>query len=208
MVAAVRVEGGVDTTTGAVSEATVKGRLNARYRRMVVRAKWRRGQVSLGQTVTGQAEYNIPTDVAVLEGLMVDGDPFYRVGQTELWRLKAGQATVAGGAFAPDFTSSGTERVELYPAPTTAGLAIEALATLRPSALSANGDTPIVPEEFHDAIVEGAIADLLARLDERLDQAPYFDQKFDAAVEELRRLKNSQTAGGNVSQVRVAGYHL
>lgn len=208
MVTAVRVEGGVDTTTGATSEATVKQKINQRYRRMVTKARWRRGIVSVGATKVGVAEYAIPYAVAELEGLMVDGGPVARIGQTELWRLKAGQASASGSVFAPDFTWAGIEQVEIYPAPVQAGLAIEALATLHPDELVNDPDKPIVPEQFHPAIVDGAVGDFRALLDERLDQVPYFDQRFDAAVEELRRLKNSQTGGGNVAQIRVGGFHL
>lgn len=209
MVTAVTVEGGVDTTTGQVTADQVKDRINARYRQMVATARYRMAQITIGPTVAGQAEYALEDDIVHVDGILVGALPYRRQSQTTLWRLRAGDARLSGrgGIFAPDFAGDGARQVELYPAPTDAGIVITALAALQPVALSGDNDEPIVPLDYQDAIVEGAIADFLTRLDERPDLAGVFEQKFTDKTEFLKRLQKSQLQSGP-SQIQVGGYHI
>ncbi len=209
LVTRVQVEGGADTTTSGVTAATVKARLNDRYRQLVSWSKWNMASVSLGMTVIGQAEYALPSNVVDLAAVKVGTTPYARAGQEDLWSLTAGRTRLGGdqGIFAPDYTAAGVHQIELYPVPTAAGDEITGLASVIPADLVNDSDIPIIPEDFHYAIAEGAVADLLAFVDERPEQAVYFEERFAKAVDGLTRRKNSRIGSGP-SQVAVAGYHF
>lgn len=192
----VKEQGGFDH-----SDSVIQGWINDRYRQMVGRSQWRMAQITLGTTIAGTSEYPLPNDVVDLSGLMVGGVTYDRAGQKQLWDLKrtGGSQTV----FVPDFTSTGTAQIELYPNPSTSGATIEGLAALLPSRLVDAADTPIVPDDLQDALVDGAIATGLRRIDEHLPEADNYEQRFTDKTEELRRRLNSRIGSGP-HMIRVA----
>lgn len=208
LVAAVADQGGFDSRATGSSTSDIGGWINEAYRKMAVRARWRKAQVELAVTVADQAEYALSDDVLdIIEGITVDGAPYASTGQETLWRLKNGDASVDSGVWAGDYTDTGAQQIELYPAPDEDGLSIQALALLAPSVLEADGDTPIVPVDFHDAIVDGAIATGLRRIDERLAEADSFEARFREEIETLRRRGNMKLSSGPV-RAQVVGYHF
>jgi hypothetical protein len=206
--AAVRDQGGFDSTSTGSSQADIAGWINQAYTRLVVRSKWRKAQVVIATTVADQAEYTLPATVEdIEEGILVGTEPWSAVGQETLWRLKNGNATADGGVWAGDYDDAGNPQIELYPAPDEAGVEVSALAVLKPVPLAVDADTPIVPEDFHDAIVDGAISTGLRRINERIGEADSFEARFREEVEGLRRRGNSRLSTGPV-QVQVGGYHF
>jgi hypothetical protein len=199
MVTAVKREGGFDTQSASIDDATILSWLNESYRRLVGESKWRKSTLELGPTVAGQGQYVVPSDVTDVAALQVAGSqPWLRVSQTDLWEITAGQRTFSGpGVFAPDYKADGTAVVELSPTPDTAGEAISALASVLPSALTTSPDSsPQVPVDFHQAIVDGAIGLGLHRIYERHDAAAPYDARLDAAVQKLERRANSLVGSG------------
>lgn len=197
LVAAVMDQGGFDETATGSTEEEVQGWVNSAYRKMVVRSKWRKAQVELATTVADQAEYALPETVEdIEEGILVGSEPWDRVGQHTLWHLKYGTDRASGGVWAPDYDDDGTKQIELYPAPEEAGVSISALGVLAPPVLEDDGDAPIVPSDFHDAIVDGAIATGLRRIDERIGEADSFDTRFNSEIEGLRRRGIAQLSSG------------
>ncbi len=109
--------------------------------------------------------------------------------------------------FGPAWTSAGVAQIELYPVPEESGLTIIALAaSLPPDLTDTDTTTPIIPVDFHRALVEGAVADGLRLIDERIQEAQAFEDRFDAAIEQLRRRKNSRV-GQHGQHVLVHGRH-
>ncbi len=205
---AVVLEGGFDTSSTGVSRVTVTGWVLHRYRVMVARSKWRMLRSELGPTVAGQALYTLPDTAVDVEQLYVDSRPYGRVGSSELFELAAGDLTTGGdGVFGPAWTSAGVAQIELYPVPEESGLTITALAaSLPPDLADTDQSTPIVPVDFHRALVEGAVADGLRLIDERIQEAQAFEDRFDAAIEQLRRRKNSRV-GQQGQRILVYGRH-
>lgn len=201
-------EVGVSATTAQIDSA-----LNQRYKVANARSKWRMAEVSLGTTVVDQAEYTLAATVKEIESgeILVGSSEFTSVGTADLWGLKSGRLGLNGdgGVFAVDYNAAGDPwQIELYPAPDTAGLAIKGLVPMLPAALTNGTDSPIFPDDLHEPIlVDGAIADLLSRFDERLDMAQWWEDRSNAAVEELRRRANRR-GGGGPTQIQVAGYHF
>jgi hypothetical protein len=194
---AVRDQGGFDSGSTGSSLTNIKAWINERYTEIVVKSKWRKAQVEIATTVADQAEYALPaTVVDIIEGLLVGDVPYDRVGQATLWRLRSGEDVANRAVWADDYTSTGTAQVELYPAPDDAGDSIQALAVLAPTDLSADADVPIIPADFHGALIDGAIATGYKRLEARLDLAGGLEAEFQGRIEELRRRGNARLQAG------------
>lgn len=205
----VRTQGGFDTSTSNISPTDVQGWIQERYKQMVGRSKWRKAEEVLGTTAAGDFLYPLASNVVDVEGLNVDGDVYDPVGSDQLWRLRQGRMGVERGVdgyFGLGYLADGTVQVSLFPTPTTDGGVITGLVALYPDPLAA-GQSPIVPDEYHEALVWGAIATGLAEIEERLDSAGYFEQQFASAVEDLKRRANSRVNTGP-TQILVKGYHF
>jgi hypothetical protein len=208
LVSGVLEQGGFD-----VSTAVAGGWVNEVHAKAVAESEWQQQSLPLGVTAIGVAQYAIPDAVVDIVGITLNdgsgvGQPsdWQRVSATELWDVQAGRRSLvgSGGVFAPAFSAVGEKRVELYPVPITAGVAIMALAAMAPAPMS-SGMSPVIPSDMHGDLMDGAIALGLLRMDERADSAASFDARFREMVGKLRRRKNSRV-GSRVSRIRVAGY--
>lgn len=195
----------------AVTRSVAGGWVNEVHRKAVADSQWQMRSLSLGPTVVDQAEYDIPERVVDIVGLYVVGDDgtpgdWRRISSTDLWNVKAGRSRIVreGGVFAAAFGDADEKRIELYPAPETAGLEITALAAMVPVAMS-SGSSPVIPDDMHGDLLDGAIALGLLRMDERADSAAAFDARFREMVGKLRRRKNSRVGSGT-SRMKVYGY--
>lgn len=213
MIAAVRDEGGFDKTSLATSETVILSWLNARYREMAAESGFLKGVRDLGPVVEGQTEYALPDSIVRVTRLRVGTSrPYAALALDDLWELHAGDAALesgADGAYAETWSSAGVESVMIYPEPSSddAGLAISAVCVVLPDALAAGDTGPAVPEDFHQSIVDGAIAMGLLRDDGSAGLAQPFEEKFQAAIVRLKRRGNARVGRGP-SQARVAGYHF
>jgi hypothetical protein len=81
---------------------------------------------------------------------------------------------------------------------------ITALAAMVPAEMT-SGMSPVIPEDMHGDLLDGAIALGLLRMDERADSAATFEARFERMVEKLRRRKNSRV-GSRVSRMKLYGY--
>lgn len=187
-------EGGFDVET-----ATVDGWLNDRLRKLVGYSLWRKGLVAIGSTVIGESVYELSDDVVDLEWVTVGGVRYDRKSLEELNDVLTGvrRAYGSGGIFAPTFSGDGSsESIRLYPTPDEAGLDIIGQAALLPSNMTDPAGYPPIPADYHEALVAGAIATGLKRVDERHDSAQPFDLEFQEAQESLRRRRNSRQGSG------------
>lgn len=211
LIDAIIAEGGLD-----VSRTQALQWLNDRYREMVARSKWRMAELQLFTTVAGQAGYNLADDVIDVDSLLVADPadstgyaPYSRVSARDIFALRNGQSRMRGrgGVFAPQFSATGTQQLQLYPVPTVGGLVVTALVALQPGALAdTTASVPIVPEDYHPSLRDAAVAVGLRLFEERLDLAVAHEQAFENKIEELRRRKNSRIGSGP-SQMAVAGFH-
>lgn len=191
----IRDEAGFDVT-----ETQALRWLNARHRKMIARSRCLRATLSVGTTVADTGSYPLNTDVVAVYQVQVGGTAYSRIGRDD---AAASGRLLISNSFYANADGSGTIELTLYPAPTEAGAAITAFAAILPPDLDAD-DYPLVPIDFQDALVEGAIATGMARDIEQVGIADRFEDRFDRACEELRRRTNSQVAGGSV-QMRVVG---
>lgn len=202
MIDEVRRAGGMDADVGQVS-----GWLNGRYKKLCVRSDWTKQIVAVGSTVVDQARYSLSDSISEVHEARVGGLPLARIGARTLWDLDAARVhqSTETGFIAPIFSTAGQAQIELFPVPTEAGLSIEVLATVEPDPLSGQ-DVPLVPHDFHRSIVEGAISDALALLDENLQSADYYEQRFEKAISDLKLRQNRRVRSGN-RHVLIEGVH-
>lgn len=196
-IARVKAQGGFD-----VSDDEAQGWVLDAYRTMVARSKWRQTIRELGLTAVGVGAVDVPEDIVDVLQLAVNGRPYDRISVRELWELKTGSRSLLSttGVFAPIFQDDAADvgdldQVELYTAPTEAGLSIMALAAVLPPTLGSDGQFA-VPEDVHERIVDGAISTGLLRKEERPDLAAGYKAQFDEAVGELNRRRTSRIGSG------------
>ena len=218
LIAAVRDQGGFDKTSLATSETVILSWLNARYRELVAESGFVKGVRDLGPTVAGQKEYALPDSIVRVTRLRAGSlRPFAPMALDDLWELHAGHATLESGtdgAYAETWREDGTESVMIYPEPSAeadqplgADETIEAVCVVLPTALAAGDTGPVVPDDFHEAIVDGAIAMGLLRDDGSAALAAPFEERFQAAIVRLKRRATGRVGKGPV-QARVAGYQV
>lgn len=216
MVTAVLTQGGFDSTSSATSQAVALSWLEARYQEMCAESGYTQAIRELGPTVVDQDEYALPESVTRVVGLRVGTSrPWTPVKLDDLWALSAGTARLEGGmigAFAETWSEetadAGTEKVKLYPAPTEAALDVLAICVVSPPALSLSANTaPRVPTDFHEYIVDGAIAMGLRRDDSREDEAAPYEARFKDATGRLGMRRRKRVGRGPI-QGRVASVHF
>jgi hypothetical protein len=198
IVDAVVNEGGFDTSSTGIDRATVAGWVADRYRDLVVRAKWLMAIQTIATTVAQQADYALSDSIVEVEELKVGGMRYSAIGVEEMWDLDAARLELKpgfGGVFAPTYDAAGVTKLSLFPEPVTAGDAIDALVVLPPADFTDSSSfAPAVPTDFHRKLVDGAIAEGLAKIDERLNEATFYEQRWEATVEALARRKRSRVA--------------
>lgn len=215
MVTAVKNQGGFDTSGANVTDATILSWLNAKYYELCARTKFTKALVEIGPTVLGNPDYTLLTTITELTKLRVGtSKPALRVSLDEMWELQGGTSFLPAGkthAYAPSFEPVGGDlgqRVTIYPTPTSSGEEITALAVVLPSPITTSPDsTPLVPVDFHEAIVAGALAVGLERTDGRFDVSAGFNAQFESAVALLKRRAVTRVGQG-ATQFKVAGVHF
>lgn len=203
LLAAVKSEASFDVT-----DPVALGWLNRRHRVMVQRSRCYRYTVQLGPTVAGQRDYPLPTGLVESYEVDVNGLVYGKAKHTDLANGAAGYIVLSGegGIFGAEESATGDLEVALYPTPTTTGDTISMRAAWLPPDLSTSDTTTLkVPQSFTDALIAGAVATGLRRMEHRPDLAQPHEQEFADACEELRRLVRRQYRGSGPAVIRVVG---
>lgn len=187
--------------------------LSVRQRQMCRRSKCYRKTLSIGPTVNGQASYTLPAEVVEILQVTVGGIVYGHMRHTDPpegakgWIWLGGEGGVAGR----EDDASGAQQLRIYPAPATGsspepGQTLELWAVVRPPDLvEGTESTLVIPGEYMDALVSGAIATGLLRTENRPDLASTFEQVFDTGCSELLQQSNRRFRGTGPAQIRVAG---
>lgn len=202
-------EGGFDAPNSRALEW-----LTVRQRQMCARSRCYRKTISLGVTVNGQSDYALPAEVLELREVLVGGTLFGPMRHTDPaqgakgWLWLGGEGGIAGR----DDNSAGEPMLRLYPTPAPntpqvePGAEITIYAVCRPPDLAEYNDATLkVPTEYVDALVSGAIATGMLRMEARPDLAQAHETIFAAACGELLQATNRRFRGSGPAQIRVAG---
>lgn len=195
-----------------VTDAQALTWLDRRHKSMVVRARALRKTTTVaGGTVANQRDYALPTDIVEVLEVNVNGLPYGQATHTDLSYGAQGWVVLSGvgGVVASEESTTGGPEIALYPTPTTAGLVILVRGVFRPGTLTVGDDTTIiVPDEYQDAMISGAIATGLKRQEYRPDLAQGFEQEFEAACEEYRRRVSRRYRGAGPATIRIQGVNI
>lgn len=207
IVAAVASEG--------LSSADSLALVNERYREANAKARYNLVTETLGTTVAGTTNYALTSTIIDVDKVLVGTAEYTSASRDQIGGLVSGRLTFirstgVSGVFAADYTAAGVVQIELYPTPETSGDTIYIEGVEEPSALTTSPDTtPIFPPDLHGKIlVDGTIALIRARQDERMDSAQWFESRFVEGVEELRRRAIGRTRASGPVQIQVAGAHF
>lgn len=183
--------------------------LNEGYNELYTQAEWGRALVST-TTVAGQVPYAIPqlddsTGERVLK-VWVDNLPYEQSSDDQTGNLAIGDLRLDGyGLYYLRGSESGDEFLFLYPTPTVSGKAIDILLVREPAPLTLSTDVPKLPARFHRAIVDYAASQAYGAAGNPDAQA-FYQERFNAKVVELFRLRNARAGRGPV-QMQVEGWH-
>jgi hypothetical protein len=189
----------------ALSQAEAEARINQAHRRWVADCEALKVGLEIGATVTGQDTYLLEQRVVSLRNLRVDGRRYERRSVDEVEDLKASDAYTVGagnGFFAQNFTEGGLYELLLWPAPAQDGLAITGRASVLPQDLVADLDFPDLPADFHEDLIDDALATTLRRDDERLADAQALDAQTAQRKRELSG-RLTHRVGRGVARVRL-----
>jgi len=178
---------------------------------MCRRSKWYRKTLSVGPTVDGQATYALPGEVVEILMVEVDGNVYGHLRHQDPSEGAKGWVWLGGtgGIAGRQDSSGGEQQLWLYPTPRTGsalepGRTISVYAVCRPPDLVEGQDaTLVVPGEYMDALVSGAIATGLLRTEDRPDLAANHEQLFTAACQELAQQSNRRFRGVGPAQIRI-----
>jgi hypothetical protein len=202
LIDSVKNEGSFDVT-----DAQALAWLNRRHERMIIRARAYRKTTTL-TTVASQRDYTLPADMVEVLEVAVDGTPYGRAHHTDLLYGSQGwvQLSGIGGVVASEESTTGGPEIALYPTPTQGGLSVTVRGTFRPADLStSDNSTLVVPSEYIDALISGAIATGLKRVENRPDLAQAHEQDYEAACEEFRRQIARRYRGSGPTPIRIQG---
>jgi hypothetical protein len=215
LIAEVRSQGNIDCT-----EAEALKWLTRRHRKMCERSRCYRKTI-VQTTVKEQVSYAIPAEVIQIREVLVfspTGSAFVPYGTGRHTDIAQGALhylwltglflAVGGGVAGGDWNEAGESQLFLYPTPTETGAQIKVLAVCIPPDLKIGEDSTIkVPGTYLDALVNGAIATGLLRLEGRQDLATYHEQVFNEACSELLTETNRKHRGPGPAEIRVVGYN-
>lgn len=133
--------------------------------------------------------YDLPEETIWLEAVLVNGIPYQRSTQHAMDARWAGNTGNTAGIYA----LGGSEGIfQIHPR-TISPVEIRHVYDV---VVFDSAEQPPFPTDFYEALVDGAVAIGLARMDERFDSAGYFDAKFGSAIDRLRRRRHAQVGRG------------
>jgi hypothetical protein len=205
----VALEGGFDAT---LWNAAIVGWLDDRHKQLVAEAKWKYADdYSLGTTTANVAVYTVVDDLVQVAWLEVGGVRYERTSSSHIDRLHdVTEYSVPSdqGWFAEGSSATGAvKQVRLYPTPTVSGTAITAKVSLVPADLDTSSVNPVVPEDFEETLIAGALAVGEARVNKRPDMAQFHEQAFQDGIARLRKRRIGRFGQGPVA-IPVKGYQF
>lgn len=123
--------------------------------------------------ITVRRIWNVDTEKWLVPGDYTEFDRSRRQ-----WELNEGETQY--------FWLRGLWWLGVYPRPSATSGSFTVYASVQPTALSADSDTPSFPEEFHLGLVEYAMYDLLCQ-DNEFQKAGRYYKRFEEKQEALRR---------------------
>lgn len=163
-----------------------------RARVLNAEAGWLLGEQSIA-AITDQQEYDLPIDSLRTEAVLVNGYPYRRRTLTQMDEARAGHFTT--GIYS-DAAMTSDHVFAIWPPPSTGATIV--LRYLIDIGDPARNTEPPFPADITPILADGAIAQGLARMDERFDSAGYFDARFVDGIQRLKRRRHGRAGRGSI----------
>jgi hypothetical protein len=187
-----------------ISQALAVSFANERTGRLVAESEYRTriGAMTATTTAGGNA-VDIDTDVVDIRRAWIGTDRYEVDSYAYIKDLEAGREDLntsdgRTGVVAPYWSSTGTPQLYFYPAFSNTGDSITVEEALHPSdsvyggtdAMAAN-----VPKHIRPGLLDGILSDAYEYTG-RWDEAQNHEQRYEATIDKLRRLKNTKVGSG------------
>lgn len=149
----------------------------------------------------GSRYYDLPGDCVWIEAVLLGPKPYQRSTFPALDARYAGSwGSGFCGVYAEGANANGDLVLQIHPdsSDPAAVLNLRYVADVPDD----RDQSPPFPVDFDEALVEGAIAIGLARMDERFDSANYFDERFRNGGDRLKRRRHG-VIGRGATAIRV-----
>jgi len=131
------------------------------------------------------ADYSLPSGALAISRLNYDGKKLQYVTERQWDELQFNTSTAPTGT--PTYYKIFGTTVSLYPTPNTSALVLKFWLYKIPTAIPASSDTPTVPTEFHDVLVDGLTSQMTPK-DLGHPLTLYWNSKYDNGVRSMRDL--------------------
>lgn len=145
--------------------------------------------------LTGARYYPLPADAIWIEAVLISSIPYQRSTMHALDARWNSTGSWSYGVYADGADSQGTPLIQIHPAPVGGTASVRYVADVPDDRTL----SPPFPADFDEALVDGAVAIGLARMDERFDSAGYFDERFANAITRLKRRRHGHIGRGATS---------
>jgi hypothetical protein len=175
-----------------VSDTVAYGWLLEKARVLNAEAAWLLSEAQI-PAVTNQAEYPLPTGCVRTEAVIVGAQIYRRRTLTQIDEARqcASPVLIYGDAAETD------DRVFAINPPPTTGNTIT-LRYLADVPDEGPAGVPPFPSDITPCLVDGAIGQGLARMDERFDSAAYFEARFTDGTARLKRRRAGRAGRGPI----------
>jgi hypothetical protein len=171
-----------------------------RARVLNAEARWLFSTVDLDAATDADGRYYyLPADLVYLEAVLLGGVPYQRSTLHAMDARWVGTTGNTLGIYAQGYRQG---------VGGGSGLAPQTLLQVHPPSASQAtvryvtdvtdepDFAPPFPTDFYQPLIDGAVAIGLARMDERMDSAAYFEQRFSNAIERLSRRRHALIGRG------------
>jgi hypothetical protein len=208
LVASVLEDGQMDAT-----EPQVLRWLNTRHRQMCARSRCYRQALEIGNTKEGQVSYSLPAGIVEILQVTVGGYVYGTARHNDFAEGELGYVWLSGvgGVAGREDSAQGVSSLRLFPAPKPGvqpepGTPIVVYAAMQPPVLAVGEDGAIqIGDDYVDALVAGALATAMLRVESRPDLAANYEQIFTTGCNELLRQTNRKFRGTGPALIRVRG---
>jgi hypothetical protein len=183
--------------------------LSSRQKKMTARTACYCKTLSLGNTVAGQDTYSLPAEIVRVLQVTVGTFPLTQARHDDFAKLAAHWEILLGegGIVGREDSAGGAAQLRIAPTPGDALSSIAVYAAmLSPGLVIGDDATLVIPADYYDALISGAIATGSERTEARYDIAAQAEGKFDAACQELAAATTRRFRPVGQQKARVSGY--
>lgn len=177
-----------------VPESEALAWLVDRARVLNAESAWLLRETTIPVTVDSE-EWPLPDNCLRTEAVVMGNVTYRRATLSQLDDARANYSTQP--LYTDGVDLNGADLIQIHP-PANGNLTLRFIATI-PVPSDPATESPPFPEDITAILADGAIAQGLARMDERFDSAGYFDARFVDGIQRLKRRRHGHVGRGGTA---------